>query len=66
MKFWLEAQLEYCDSHKKCAKCGKVLSVPDHLFCEFALEQGNMPNTDEYHPQPTGKFFCPNCATILV
>jgi hypothetical protein len=67
MKFWIEAVLEDGDSLKKCGECEKALFVPDHVFCEFILRQGGLPNTDEIHPEPTGKFMCSGCAkTILI
>jgi len=65
MKFWIEAILEDGDvigTYKKCGECLKVLDVPDHVFCEFELRQGGMPNPAELHPEPTGRIICPDCS----
>jgi hypothetical protein len=61
MKFWIEAILEDGDTLKKCDNCKKVLFVPDHIFCEFALYQGTAENPGSLHPEPTGKYLCPYC-----
>ena len=62
MKFWIEAILEDGDAAKKCDNCKRVLFVPDYIFCEFALYQGTAENPENLHPEPTGKFRCPDCA----
>lgn len=31
---------------------------------EFEFVQGGLPNIDEIHPKPTGKYICLHCAKI--
>ena len=62
MKFWFEAVLEKKDDPKTCVECGGILSEPDHVFVEFELHQGSMPNPGQLHPEPTGRFLCPECS----
>ena len=44
-----------------CIECGNTMTVPDHVFCEFELEQAFSPSTADLHPKPTGRYLCPDC-----
>jgi hypothetical protein len=60
MKFWFEAILEHGE-FQVCNKCSTQMEEPSHIFVEFNLLQGNLPNPNELHPEPTGKFMCADC-----
>jgi hypothetical protein len=66
MKFWIEAELEQKDSDEQCSKCRVWVKPPKHIFVEFNLVQGGMPNPDELHPDPTGRFMCDTCAKMTL
>jgi hypothetical protein len=64
MKFWLEAEMETSDKELQCSKCCVFVSPPKHIFVEFVLRQGGLPNCDELHPDPTGRHMCEGCAKM--
>jgi hypothetical protein len=66
MKVWFEAILEPVDESQQCCKCFKFLSQSNHVFGEFELRSGGLPNCDELHPNPTGKVMCPDCAKKIL
>ena len=61
MKVWFEGQMEAVDATLKCCECDKYMSSPELVFGEFKLVAGSMPNPDELHSQPTGRFLCQKC-----
>jgi hypothetical protein len=54
--------LEEKDPPEKCGKCSKKITYPDFCLAEFQLFHGGLPNLDELHPEPTGRFWCTDCA----
>ena len=66
MKFWIEAILENKDEPKTCVECGNDFYDPSHIFCEFELIQGSMLNPGELHPEPTGRYLCPDCSVTTL
>lgn len=65
MKFWIEAELEKGE-FQVCKKCETTLENNDRVFCEFELKSGALPNPQDLHPEPTGLFICPGCASNLI
>lgn len=61
MKFWIEAILEHGE-FQVCNKCSTSMEEPSHVFVEFELTQAFAPSSCNYHPKPTGKHLCPDCA----
>lgn len=67
MKFWIECVLEKEDTGvKQCSKCRVWSQEPQHIFVEFELLLGAMPNPQELHPEPTGKTMCASCAKMTL
>lgn len=66
MKFWFEGILEQDDGSKQCSKCRVWFSAPKNCFVEFEIFGGAMPNPQELHPEPTGKFMCESCAKMTL
>jgi isopentenyl diphosphate isomerase/L-lactate dehydrogenase-like FMN-dependent dehydrogenase len=65
MKFWLEAELEK-DDYPMCCKCREWQKGEKHVYAEFILRQGGLPNIDELHPEITGRFMCKECRKIAL
>ena len=61
MKVWFEAQMEPTDTTLQCCECMKYMSSPELVFGEFKMVTGSMPNPDELHSHPTGKYMCHKC-----
>ena len=66
MKVWFTAQLEKDDGDKQCCKCRVWSSAPSIIFVENEMLAGNLPNPQELHPEPTGKFMCLMCAQMTL
>ncbi len=66
MKVWLEVYSEDGDETVQCCKCRVWQKPPKHIFYEFQLLGGAMPNPNELHPEPTGTYMCLLCWKMMM
>lgn len=64
MKFLFEGVLEEKEI-QQCSKCRVWIKYPKHVFMEFRLLGGGMPNPLEIHPEFTGNTLCVSCKKMM-